>query len=103
MPNPIRGWVIGDALARLWNARRNSQFPEVEAVEEGSTGFLYEVDNLESLMSTLDRALFPVSCKDSLSHHCRKMIATRYNPRYHGERIIDGVLKTILRREAPPG
>lgn len=69
------------------------QFPEVEALVEGQTGFFFPKDDCDGLVDTLKRGLYPVSAKSALSENCLRVIAERYNPTQHAERLTEGVLK----------
>lgn len=79
------------------------QFPEVEAVIPGITGFYYQQDQLKDLVNTVEAALYPRSSKAQMSEACMNLIRDRYSLESHADRIATAVLKTLGRaKEGSP-
>jgi glycosyltransferase involved in cell wall biosynthesis len=70
----------------------NIQMPEIESIEEGITGGLYEYNNYEKLAEKIEEWLLinPVKTEATM-HNCYKIIDNYYNPSYQAK-IFDTIL-----------
>lgn len=60
------------------HSNHNNQMPEIEIIRDGENGFLFEEDNIVSLINTIQKIDFNIDYTD----RCRKNIEEFYNPIY---------------------
>lgn len=79
--------ALGYGTPVVTHDRAELQFPEVEAISSGQTGLFYAEGDLESLVSVLERSLFPEPMKISAGTVCRARIAADFHPRVQAQAI----------------
>ena len=79
----------------LLHDRVEHHFPEWEAVIEGKTGFFYRYGDIHSLADKMERAVFPVPSKCTMSATCKSVIDEKYNPHRQVQTFVEAVRKTI--------
>ena len=77
----------------LLHDKVEEQFPEWEAVREGTTGWFYRFDDLSDCADKIIAALFPSPKKPEMRMACRSMITDRYNTISHAGLFIDAIAK----------
>ncbi|WP_273566566.1 glycosyltransferase family 4 protein [Maribacter halichondriae] len=69
------------------------QMPEVEALEEGKSGFFFKQDDLEDLTNKLNLWLTsPKENRQEIRKKCYEIIDSYYNP-YYQEKVMENLLK----------
>lgn len=67
--------------------------PEWEAVEEGKTGYFFRDNDLNSLVSTINRCFEDETKRLLISKNARKRAIERYSSEHHAMRIIEGIYR----------
>ena len=68
--------------------------PESESIIHNQTGFIFEQDNIESLVDCLSTVLFPRFDKNYYQDACSEMITQFYNPQNQAAIINKAVIST---------
>ncbi|MBO6512880.1 MAG: glycosyltransferase [Phycisphaerales bacterium] len=97
MPGPV-GLLVMHALAYgvpvITNNNFDTQMPEFEAIKQGLTGDFFTLEDLDSLVASIQRTLDSTTTYEQRYTQAREPIDHRYNPisqRILIERAIDGL------------
>ncbi len=73
----------------------DNQMPEVEAIESGVTGLLFERDNADDLAFQIEDWLSSGRQREVVRQACYEMIANKWNPKVQRRQIDKAVTETL--------